>query len=86
MNLTANGLVSLQDAVVIQRYGSRPVLLETFVKTPRQRGICYKAANWIHVGQTTGRGKLDVTHQYALPLKDIWLYPLSRHFRDVLRK
>ncbi|MDA8350802.1 MAG: DUF4338 domain-containing protein, partial [Pseudomonadota bacterium] len=44
------------------------------------------AANWVHVGQTTGRGKLDVTHQHAVPIKDIWLYPLSRHFRAFLCK
>jgi hypothetical protein len=67
-----------------QRYGYRPVLLETFVQSDRFRGTCYKAANWIHVGQTTGRGKLDVTHQHALPVKDIWLYPLVRSFRQQL--
>ena len=38
-----------------QRYGYRPVLFETFVETERHRGTCYKAANWINVGQTTGR-------------------------------
>ena len=69
-----------------QRYGYRPVLLETFVEAERHRGTCYKAANWVHVGQTTGRGKLDVTHQHAVPIKDIWLYPLSRHFRAFLCK
>jgi hypothetical protein len=67
-----------------QRYGYRPVLLETFVQSDRFRGTCYKAANWIHVGQTTGRGKLDVTHQHSLPLKDVWLYPLVRSFRQHL--
>lgn len=66
------------------RYGYRPVLLETFVQSDRFRGTCYKAANWIHVGQTTGRGKLDVTHQCAIPVKDIWLYPLTRHFQRAL--
>jgi len=69
-----------------QRYGYRPVLLETFVQTDRFRGTCYKAANWIHVGQTQGRGKLDVTHQAALPVKDVWLYPLSRHFKQALNQ
>lgn len=68
-----------------QRYGYRPVLLETFVETPHHRGTCYKAANWPHVAQTTGRGNLDVTHQHSLALKDIRLYRLSRHFHDVLR-
>jgi hypothetical protein len=67
-----------------QRYGYRPVLLETFVQSDRFRGTCYKAANWIHVGQTRGRGKLDVTHQYAMPVKDIWVYPLAKSFRQQL--
>ena len=40
-------------------YAYRPVLLETFVERPRHVGTCYKAANWICVGQTQGRGKLD---------------------------
>jgi hypothetical protein len=66
------------------RYGYRPVLMETFVQTPRYRGTCYKAANWVRVGQTSGRGKLDVTHQHALPVKDVWLYPLHRSFRQLL--
>jgi hypothetical protein len=68
------------------RYGYRPVLLETFVETPRHRGTCYKAANWIHVGQTVGRGKKCLGHQPVMPVKDIWLYPLSRQFRTALCK
>ena len=67
-----------------QRYGYRPVLMETFVQSDRFRGTCYKAANWIHVGQTRGRGKLDVTHEHAMPIKDIWLYPLEKSFRQQL--
>ena len=66
------------------RYSYRPVLLETFVECDRFRGTCYKAANWIHVGITKGRGKLDVKKQYALPKKDILLYPLVKKFRDSL--
>jgi hypothetical protein len=63
----------------------RPVLFGTFVETPRHRGTCYKAAaNWIHIGQTTGRGKTCLVHQPVLPVKDIWLYPLSKHFRAAL--
>lgn len=69
-----------------ERYGFRPLLLETFVETPRYVGTCYKAANWQCVGQTTGRGKLSRTHQPTLPVKDIWIYPLQRHFRDILCK
>ena len=66
------------------RYGYRPVLLETFVESPRQRGTCHKAANWVHVGQTTGRGKKSAVHHQIIPIKDIWLYPLRRDFATVL--
>jgi hypothetical protein len=67
------------------RYGYRPVLLETFVQRDRFRGTCYRAANWIYAGQTQGRGKLDRYKRRALPVKDIYLYPLSRRFRQELR-
>lgn len=67
-----------------QRYGYRPVLLETFVESPRHRGTCYKAANWINVGKTAGRGKKCHTHKQIIPIKDIWLYPLRKNFRTVL--
>ena len=63
------------------RYGYRPMLLETFVQSDRFAGTSYRAANWTHVGQTQGRGKLDVHRTHALPRKDIWLYPLRRDFR-----
>lgn len=65
-------------------YGYRPVLLETFVESPRFRGTCYKAANWIYVGQTRGRGKLDVHNTASLPQKAVWLYPLTPAFRQIL--
>jgi len=68
-----------------QRYGYRPVLLETFVQTDRHKGTCYRAANWIHVGQTVGRGKKALTHQQTLPIKDVWLYPLRRDYAEHLR-
>jgi hypothetical protein len=67
-----------------RQYGYRPVLLETFVEQPRFRGTCYHAANWILVGQTKGRGKLDVHNEALLPKKTIWVYPLDRNFRSVL--
>jgi len=68
----------------VERYGYRPVLMETFVETQRFAGTCYRAANWTHVGQTQGRGKLDTQHQAPLPVKDIWLYPLDKRFRSSL--
>lgn len=66
------------------RYRYRLVLLETFVEAGRFEGTCYRAANWIRVGQTQGRGKLDSKHQAQLPIKDIWLYPLTRDYRKHL--
>jgi len=68
------------------RYGYRPVLLETFVENPRFAGTCYKAANWICVGITQGRGKLDKTHAHTLPPKSVWLYPLTPRFRQFLAR
>jgi len=56
-------------------------LLETFIDPERFRGTCYRAANWIRVGQTTGRGKDDQTKRPNRSLKDLWVYPLSRDFR-----
>ena len=65
-------------------YGYRPVLLETFVETGRFAGTSYKAANWIYLGKTKGRGKLDRYNKHSLPVKDIYVYPLERNFRTVL--
>lgn len=67
-----------------QRYGYRPVLLETFVEQPRFRASCYRAANWLHLGQTRGRGKLDTAHAHALPVKSIWVFPLTNRFCQIL--
>jgi hypothetical protein len=66
------------------RYAYRPVLLETFVEKPRFTGTCYKAANWRLLGDTQGRGKLDVLHRNAQPIKSIWIYPLARDFQRQL--
>ncbi len=67
-----------------QRYGFKPVLLETFVQTARHRGTSYMAANWVNVGKTVGRGKKSRVHDQIIPIKDIWLYPLRKNFRSVL--
>jgi len=68
----------------LKRYNYEPVLLETFVEKERFQGTCYKAANWIYVGDTQGRGKLDVHNEYKLPVKGVWLYPLKKDFRKRL--
>ena len=67
-----------------QRYHYRPVLMESFVQKDRFTGTCYQAANWVHVGHTKGRGKLGPAGKQSVPIKDIWLYPLNRNFRQSL--
>ncbi len=64
------------------RYGRRPLLLETLVDAARFRGTCYRAANWIHVGQTAGRGRMDRQHQaHGQAVKDIYVYPITHDAR-----
>jgi hypothetical protein len=58
--------------------------LETFVDKQRFCGTCYKAANWVYLGDTTGRGKNDQTHIPNRSIKAVWGYPLNRHFRRLL--
>lgn len=70
----------------LSRYGLQPVLLETFVEHERHKGTCYKAANWIKVGQTAGRGKKSTSHKLLIPVKDIWLYPLRKNISTLLCK
>lgn len=65
-------------------YNYSPVVAETFVERDRFAGTSYRAANWIHVGQTTGRGKLDRHHKHELPVKDVYLYPLHRSYKAIL--
>jgi hypothetical protein len=70
------------DADWQRRYHHRLYLLETFVQQDRFRGTCYQAANWIPVGQTTGRTRQSQRHRdnrVHAPVKDIYLYPLSAH-------
>jgi hypothetical protein len=57
---------------------------ETFVDVERFKGTCYKAANWLYLGQTTGRGKNDQTHKPNRSIKAVWGDPLCRDFRDRL--
>ena len=55
--------------------------LETFVDTERFKGTCYKAANWVYLGKTTGRGKNDHTRRQNRTLKAVYGYPLAKDFR-----
>ena len=63
-----------------RRYGLRPWLLESFVETQTYEGSCYKAANWIQVGQTKGRGR-NGGHQAGKSIKDVYVYALVHHFQ-----
>jgi len=65
-------------------YGHGLYFVETFVDPERFRGTCYRAANWIVLGRTTGRGKDDQTHRANRSLKEVWGYPLDRRFRQRL--
>lgn len=67
-----------------QRYGHPVVFLETFVDPQRFRGTCYRAANWVRLGRTTGRGKDDQTNRPNRPIKEVLGYPLTARFRERL--
>jgi len=66
------------------KYGHPLHLIETFVERNRFAGTCYKAANWIHVGETTGRGRDSVSAHAILPIKDVYILPLTTDFRKRL--
>lgn len=68
----------------VARYGVEPVLVESFVAAPHS-GKCYAAANWQKVGQTTGRGRQDVRREGPIKPKQIWMYPLKKNFRQILK-
>lgn len=65
-------------------YGYRPLLLETLVEEDRFRGTCYRAANWIALGRTQGRGRMDRDHQAPVCPKLLFVYPLCRHVQQRL--
>ena len=70
-----------------RRYGYRPLLLETLVDGQRFAGTCYRAANWIPLGQTQGRGRMDRYHQAdGSARKLVFVYPLCRHVQQRLRE
>jgi hypothetical protein len=66
------------------QHGWRLELLETFVETGRFAGTAYRAANWLPVGQTSGRTRQEKLHRAQAPRKAVWLFPLHRRFRQRL--
>jgi hypothetical protein len=82
-----SGVARQLDADWQERYRHPILLLETFVQPDRFRGACYQAANWIRVGQTTGRTRQSQRHrdnEVHAPVKDVYLYPLRSNARRQL--
>jgi len=67
-------------------YGHPIHYLETFTDPSRFRGTCYRAANWVTLGQTTGRGNNAPTYKPRVPVKEILGYPLTPRFREILSR
>jgi len=84
----ASHLLSRMAAIVPQDwqriYGHPVYYLETFVDPARFRGTCYRAANWVALGPTTGRGHNATTHRATQPVKEVLGYPLTPRFRELL--
>lgn len=66
------------------KYGHPLHLIETFVDRERFRGTCYRAANWTCAGQTQGRSRQDRARTLHVPVKDVFVHPLTRRFREEL--
>jgi len=66
------------------KYGHPILLVETFVERDRFAGSSYKAANWIRLGSTAGRSRQDRNRTLQVPVKDVYVYPLHRRFRQGL--
>lgn len=67
-----------------ERYGFEPVMLETFVDVKKYKGTCYQAANWVKLGLTAGRGRMDRYNERLSSPKQIYMYPLRPDFRAIL--
>lgn len=69
-----------------ERLYQHPIyFLETFVDPKRFRGTCYRAANWVVLGRTTGRGKDDHTNRPNRSIKEVRGYPITPRFRQLLQ-
>jgi hypothetical protein len=66
----------------LAHHGKPLWLVESFVERDRFGGTCYRAANWLKVGQTQGRTRNDRWHRGQAPLKDIYLWPVAGQFRQ----
>ena len=66
------------------KYGHPVHALETFVDRSRFKGTCCRAANWLRLGATRGRTRNDRAHRIQAPVKDVYLYPLVKDFKEAL--
>ena len=79
------GLVARRISGDWEALYAHPVhFLETFIDPARYRGTCYRAANWVLMGRTTGRGNNDRTNRPNRSIKQVWGYPLRGDFRERL--
>ena len=61
-------------------------VVETFCATPRFQETCYRAATWLRLGQTQGRGELDTRHEYNQPVKNVFVKPLCPDWKAILNR
>lgn len=85
----ASKILSLAVKIMPQdwaiKYGYRPLLVETFVDCERFKGTCYKAANWIYLGKTEGKGRRGAKYFYHGRVRDYYVYPLIRNAISMLK-
>ena len=67
-----------------RKYGHALAALETFVEKDRFKGTCYKAANWQYLGETTGRSRNGKCNAPLVPIKDIYILPLQKKYKEIL--
>lgn len=65
-------------------YRTEPYILETFVDRTKYKGTCYRASNWLYVGETSGFGKVGVTYSYHGNKKGVFLYTLNKNFKQLM--
>ena len=90
MRNLASGVLSQATGELVKdwetQYGLQPWLVETLVDQSRFAGTCYRAANWIEVGETSGRGRQDRGHQrHGAAPKTVFVYPLKARARAQLQ-
>lgn len=79
-HILSRGIRQVRDEWSV-RYGTEPVLAETFVERDRFHGTCYRAANWVQVGMTRGRGRQDRANRSSVGVKDVYVLPLRPDWR-----